>query len=37
MMQPKTSWVARWQKQDNAIPGLYAMQVVGKRAPREEE
>ena len=29
MMQPKTSWVARWQKQDNRIPGMYAMQVHG--------
>ncbi|KAF2462438.1 putative transcriptional elongation protein Spt4 [Lineolata rhizophorae] len=26
---PKTSWVARWQRLDNYVPGVYATKVVG--------
>ena len=27
-MQPKQSWVARWQKVQNFIPGCYAVKVA---------
>jgi transcription elongation factor SPT4 len=26
---PKTSWVARWQRVDRYVPGMYAVQVIG--------
>jgi len=29
MMNPRQSWVARWQKQEKLRPGLYAIQVTG--------
>ena len=28
LMQPKQSWVARWQKVQNFIPGCYAVKVA---------
>lgn len=30
MMQPTSSWVARWQRVDKFVPGLYAMRVGGQ-------
>lgn len=30
MVQPKGSWVARWQRAEERIPGLYALKVVGR-------
>jgi len=30
MMQPSESWVARWQRQDGKVRGLYAILVVGE-------
>lgn len=35
MMNPKRSWVARWQKQEKYKSGMYAIQVTG--TPPEEE
>ena len=29
MMNPKRSWVARWQKQEKYKAGMYAIQVTG--------
>jgi len=26
---PKASWVARWQRVDRYVPGMYAVQVIG--------
>ena len=28
-MEPERSWVARWQRIDGYVPGLYAVQVIG--------
>jgi len=30
MMEPQSSWVARWQRQENRIKGIYAVTVVGE-------
>ncbi|CAE7819340.1 SUPT4H1 [Symbiodinium microadriaticum] len=30
LLEPHGSWVARWQKIENAVPGLYAVEVVGE-------
>lgn len=30
MVNPKRSWVAKWQRNDQMIPGLYAVQVTGQ-------
>ncbi|KIX10005.1 uncharacterized protein Z518_01086 [Rhinocladiella mackenziei CBS 650.93] len=27
---PKTSWVAKWQRLTNYVPGIYAVKVVGQ-------
>lgn len=29
MMEPSSSWVARWQQIDRFHPGMYAMAVIG--------
>lgn len=29
MMSPTDSWVARWQRQDRKVRGVYAIQVTG--------
>ena len=29
LADPKTSWVARWQRLDKYVPGVYAVKVVG--------
>ena len=29
MGDPKTSWVAKWQRLDGYVPGIYAVKVVG--------
>ncbi|CAD6888427.1 unnamed protein product [Tilletia controversa] len=35
MLEPeKKSWVARWQRIENRVPGLYAVKVKGK-VPQE--
>jgi len=34
MNDPKTSWVARWQRLTEYVPGNYAVKVVGT-LPRE--
>ncbi|OAL22391.1 hypothetical protein AYO20_11177 [Fonsecaea nubica] len=34
MGDPKTSWVARWQRLTDYVPGIYAVKVVGT-LPRE--
>lgn len=31
---PKASWVAKWQRLSNYVPGIYAVKVVGQ-LPRE--
>ncbi|MCJ1306961.1 Transcription elongation factor SPT4 [Agyrium rufum] len=28
--KPKASWVAKWQRLDTYVPGIYAVKVVGK-------
>ncbi len=30
MMEPKESWVARWQRQEGKKKGIYALAVAGK-------
>jgi transcription elongation factor SPT4 len=30
LADPKSSWVARWQRLDNYVPGVYAVKVVGQ-------
>ncbi|KAJ3043540.1 hypothetical protein HK097_001716 [Rhizophlyctis rosea] len=30
LMQPDSSWVAKWQRNDKCAPGLYAVRVHGK-------
>jgi transcription elongation factor SPT4 len=30
MMDPRHSWVASWQRQPDAVPGLYALRVHGR-------
>jgi len=37
MMQPTTSWVAKWQQQVTYVRGLYAMDVVGQKTFEEED
>lgn len=34
MAQPTRSWVARWQRLESSVPGVYAVKVVGE-LPRE--
>lgn len=29
-MDPKKSWVAKWQRVDGYVPGMYAVQVIGE-------
>ena len=29
LAEPATSWVARWQRLDKYVPGVYATKVVG--------
>lgn len=29
LVDPKTSWVAKWQRLDGYYPGVYAVKVVG--------
>ncbi|KAI9179588.1 transcription elongation factor spt4 [Blastocladiella emersonii ATCC 22665] len=36
MMNPDRSWVAKWQRVDSHVPGLYALKVNG-RLPEEIE
>jgi transcription elongation factor SPT4 len=28
-MDPTKSWVAKWQRLDGYVPGMYAVQVIG--------
>mmetsp|Transcript_4937 Transcript_4937/g.8151 ORF Transcript_4937/g.8151 Transcript_4937/m.8151 type:complete len:125 (-) Transcript_4937:182-556(-) len=30
MLDPRGSWVARWQRIDNCVPGMYAVEVIGE-------
>ena len=30
LMDPGGSWVARWQRIDNCVPGMYAVEVTGE-------
>jgi len=30
LADPKTSWVAKWQRLSNYVPGIYAVKVVGQ-------
>jgi transcription elongation factor SPT4 len=30
LMDPKTSWVAKWQRIEGYVPGVYAVQVIGQ-------
>ncbi|KAG7562871.1 hypothetical protein FFLO_01700 [Filobasidium floriforme] len=30
VLRPKESWVARWQRNVNHVPGLYAVRVIGR-------
>jgi transcription elongation factor SPT4 len=30
LAEPSTSWVARWQRLDGYVPGVYAVKVVGQ-------
>jgi transcription elongation factor SPT4 len=34
MAQPTTSWVAKWQRLEAHVPGVYAVKVVGE-LPRD--
>lgn len=29
VMNPTSSWVAKWQRVDGYVPGIYAVQVIG--------
>lgn len=29
LADPRTSWVAKWQRLDGFVPGVYAVKVVG--------
>lgn len=31
MMEPKSSWIARWHRQENKARGMYAMKVYGQQ------
>jgi transcription elongation factor SPT4 len=33
VMDPARSWVAKWQRVDGYVPGVYAVQVVGELPP----
>lgn len=33
LTDPAKSWVAKWQRLDKYVPGLYAVQVVGSVPP----
>ena len=35
MMKPSESWVARWQRQETRMAGLYAMAVTGTLTTEE--
>ena len=37
LMQPKASWVARWQKIQNFIPGCYAVKIVADIPPEVDD
>lgn len=37
MFDPSTSWVARWQKQQSFVPGVYALQAQGDIVDDEYE
>jgi len=30
LTDPKTSWVAKWQRLEGYVPGMYAVKVVGE-------
>nr|CDI56756.1 probable SPT4-transcription elongation protein [Melanopsichium pennsylvanicum 4] len=30
MLRPEESWVAKWQRIEKRLPGLYAVKVVGR-------
>ncbi|KAI9721435.1 MAG: Transcription elongation factor SPT4 [Candelaria pacifica] len=30
LAQPKESWVAKWQRLDGYLPGVYAVKVIGQ-------
>jgi hypothetical protein len=30
LMDPGGSWVARWQRIDKCVPGMYAVEVIGE-------
>jgi len=36
MMKPSESWVARWQRQESRMVGLYAMSVTGTLSTESE-
>ncbi|GAB5360649.1 hypothetical protein AAMO2058_000645200 [Amorphochlora amoebiformis] len=36
-MNPRQSWVARWQKSDNMVRGMYALKVPGGNLDRAPE
>ena len=36
-MQPKISWVARWNRKAELVPGIYAMHLKGDQDEEEED
>lgn len=37
MMQPRNSWVAKWNNKTDLLPGVYAMHVDNMNQLEEEE
>eukprot|EP00611_Tribonema_gayanum_P012096 TRINITY_DN2263_c0_g1_i3.p2 TRINITY_DN2263_c0_g1~~TRINITY_DN2263_c0_g1_i3.p2 ORF type:complete len:132 (-),score=43.75 TRINITY_DN2263_c0_g1_i3:27-422(-) len=37
MLNPKESWVARWQRIRAFKPGMYAIEVIGEFPPHDQE
>mmetsp|Transcript_13229 Transcript_13229/g.18614 ORF Transcript_13229/g.18614 Transcript_13229/m.18614 type:complete len:130 (+) Transcript_13229:77-466(+) len=37
MLDPRSSWVAKWQRIDNLKPGIYAIDVIGEFPPQDQE